>query len=87
MEVSWEDLTQPGAYVDTETGDLYRIPKEALLPGGSPLIQRESKGRSRLVRITADPFIETHRARLLCAEHNIKPNFEVPEPVFRSAKR
>src|SRR5437660_1220201 len=35
-ELSWQDVTEPGAYVELGTGDLYRIPKEALLSGASP---------------------------------------------------
>ncbi|MBI4525537.1 MAG: hypothetical protein HY695_17195 [Deltaproteobacteria bacterium] len=30
-DVHWEDLREPGAYLDTKTGDIYRIPKEALM--------------------------------------------------------
>jgi hypothetical protein len=75
LECAWEDVNEPGAYVERGTGDLYRVPKEALLQGGSPVIQKQSSGASRLVRISKDPFITTFKARMLCAEHNIKPNF------------
>ncbi len=40
-EVSWDELNEPGAYVERGSGDLYRIPKEALIPGGSPIIHKE----------------------------------------------
>jgi hypothetical protein len=33
-EVTWEDLNEPGAYVERGTGDLYRVPREALISGG-----------------------------------------------------
>jgi hypothetical protein len=36
-EVTWEELSEPGAYVERGSGDLYRIPKEALIPGASPI--------------------------------------------------
>ena len=39
-EVSWHDLSEPGAYVERGTGDLYRVPKEALIPGASPMIRK-----------------------------------------------
>jgi hypothetical protein len=29
-EVTWEGISEPGAYLEVGTGDLYRIPKEAL---------------------------------------------------------
>ena len=74
-EVGWEDLNEPGAYVEVGTGDLYRIPKEALIPGSSPMIRKESAGASRLVRLSANPFITTLQARMLACEHNVEPNF------------
>jgi hypothetical protein len=54
---------------------LYRIPKEALITGASPVVVKESRGASRLVRISTDPFVTTLQARLSCAQHNITPNF------------
>lgn len=74
-EVSWESLNEPGAYVERGTGDLYRIPKEALIPGASPMIRKESSGASRLVQLSPNPFVTTLEARLLACEHNIQPNF------------
>ncbi len=74
-EVTWEDVNEPGAYVERGTGDLFRIPKEALIPGGSPLVHKESLGASRLVQVSKNPFVTTLEARLRCAQHNIEPNF------------
>jgi hypothetical protein len=34
-ETTWESLDEPGAYVEVGSGDLHRIPKEALIPGGA----------------------------------------------------
>lgn len=75
MEVPWEDVTEPGAYVEVGTGDLYRIPQEALIAGGSPIVHKESAGASRLLQVSKNPFLTTLQARMLCAEHNIDPNF------------
>ncbi len=74
-ETSWEDVTEAGAYVERGSGDLYRFPKEALIPGGSPIIHKESRGASRLVQLSRNPFVTTLEARLRCAQHNIEPNF------------
>jgi hypothetical protein len=74
-EFSWQDIDTPGAYVELGTGDLYRIPKEALIQGCSPLVSKESSGASRLVRVSRNPFVTTLQARLICCEHNITPNF------------
>lgn len=75
LEVMWENIHEPGAYVERGSGDLYRIPKEALIQGGSPVVVKESRGASRLVQLSRDPFITTLEARLICAQHNIQPNF------------
>ena len=75
MEVDWSEVDKPGCYVDTVSGDLFRFPKEALLTGASPLVTRESRRGSRLLRLSADPFMPTLKARFMCAQHNIKPNF------------
>jgi hypothetical protein len=74
-EVSWDAIHEPGAYVERGTGDLYRIPMEALVAGMSPLVRKESRGASRLLQLSKNPFITTLQARLLCCEHNIEPNF------------
>ena len=74
-EVSWQELNQPGAYVEAGSGDLYRIPKEALLEGASPLIRKESLGSSTLVQVSKNPFITTLEARMIACENNISPNF------------
>jgi hypothetical protein len=75
LEVPWENITESGAYVEKGTGDLYRIPMEALVPGASPLIKKQSSGASRFVQVSKDPFVTTLEARMLCAEHNIQANF------------
>ncbi|MDJ1159912.1 hypothetical protein QNA08_16970 [Chelatococcus sp. SYSU_G07232] len=74
-EVDWDDLIEPGAYVELGTGDLYRFPKEALIPGGSLVVTKESHGASRLIQVSKDPYVTTMRARLICAQHNVEPNF------------
>jgi hypothetical protein len=74
-ECSWHDLSEPGAYVERGSGDLYRVPKEALIPGASPMIRKESLGSSRLVQVSKNPFVTTLEARLIACEHNIQPNF------------
>lgn len=74
-QVSWQGLNEPGAYVELGTGDLYRVPKEALIQGASPLIRKESIGASRLVQVSKNPFVTTLEARMIACEHNVEPNF------------
>lgn len=73
-ETTWDQINEPGAYVERGTGDLYRVPQEAIGPG-SPMIKKQSLGASRLVTLSGNPFVTTLEARMLCAEANIHPNF------------
>ncbi len=74
-ECSWDEINEPGTYVEKGSGDLYRVPKEALIAGSSPIIRKESMGSSRLAQLSKNPFVTTFEARMLCAEYNVKPNF------------
>jgi hypothetical protein len=74
-ELSWDQISEAGTYVEVGSGDLYRIPKEALVQGSSPLIRKESLGASRLLQLSKNPFITTFEARMLACEHNIQPTF------------
>ena len=74
-ELSWQDINQPGAYVEVQSGELYRIPQEALLAGSSPLIRKESATATTFMQLSANPYITTHQARLTCAENNVLPQF------------
>ena len=73
-ETTWDQINEPGAYVERGTGDLYRVPQEAIGPA-SPVIKKQSLGASRLVKLSGNPFLTTLEARMLCAEANIHPNF------------
>ena len=74
-EVTWETINEPGTYVARDTGDLYRVPQEALIRGSSPIIRMESLGAQRLVHLSRNPYITTVEARMLAAECNVHPNF------------
>ncbi|MDP1586900.1 MAG: hypothetical protein Q8M07_04125 [Prosthecobacter sp.] len=74
-EVAWDNVTEPGTYVDVRTGDLFRIPQEGLVTGASPVVMRETAVPAVLRQLSDDPFLPTLKARLMCAQHNIQPNF------------
>ena len=52
-----------------------RAELEIRIDEGSPVLIRESTGASRLRMLSKDPFMPTLQARLMCAQHNIHPNF------------
>lgn len=75
QETTWEGLSEPGAYVDVQTGSLFRVPPEALVRGCSPIISRTSSQTSRLVKVSDNPAVPLLAARNIAADHNIEPNF------------
>ncbi len=74
-ECSWATIHEAGAYVERQSGDLYRIPNDAFTTGAGPIVVKESFGPSRMVRVSRNPFIMTQEARLRCARHNVSANF------------
>ena len=74
-ETAWQSIREPGAYVDRETGDLYRFGKEALAHDAMPSVVKESRDASALVKLSDNPFIATFWARVRTVQHNIQPNF------------
>jgi hypothetical protein len=67
QQVTWQNVNEPGAYVETGTGNLYRFPPEALIAGSSPVVRRENQDGGLLVQLSRDPFITTFEARMLLA--------------------
>ncbi|MBI2358501.1 MAG: hypothetical protein HYV04_06280 [Deltaproteobacteria bacterium] len=75
LECSWEEIIQPGAYVSRDNGRLFRIPREALAPGASPLIHQENREAEKFLKVSDDPYVPTLKARMVAAENNIQPTF------------
>jgi hypothetical protein len=73
--LAWDEINEPGAYVEVSTGKLYRITQESLLVDNSPARPGEGGPVSPVVQLSKDPFIVALAARMLCVEHNIPPNF------------
>ena len=87
-QIAWEKIKEPGAYVEVATGALYRVPRESLVGGAFPLVEKAgtsvaqpvradaSPSRdSQFVRVSGNPNIFTLGARMICVEHNIQPRF------------
>jgi hypothetical protein len=74
-EVPFEAVTTPGCYVSRSTGNLYRIPAEALAFGGSPLLHTAFQAGSTVTKIAEDPWVPINRARQLCADADVHPSF------------
>lgn len=74
-ESTWENIKQPGAFVERETGHLYRVPPEALLRGSSPVIAKLCTNQSTFVKLSDDPNTIVSKLRTIAADADVKPNF------------
>lgn len=87
-QIAWQEITEPGAYVELATGALYRVPRESLVGGAMPLIEKQGVEGARplrpgagpardaqFVRVSGNPHIFSLGARMLCVEHDIRPCF------------
>lgn len=73
--LAWDEISEPGAYVDVATGRLYRVSRETLHKGELPVSGMDGAAGSQLVRVSRDPSIFPLGARIICARYNIQPNF------------
>ena len=71
----FERISQPGCFVFNRTGDLLRVPDDALLPGHSPAIDIVSKEPWLVTKIANDPYLPLGKARSLAADMDLYVNF------------
>jgi hypothetical protein len=74
-EITREEISEPGAYVDVATGALYRVPAGALHKRVSAAIWKEAASGSQFVQVSKNPYIISLEARMICAAHDIHFNF------------
>jgi hypothetical protein len=71
--LAWEEISEPGTYVEVSTGNLYRITEESLAIRRS--FANPGESGPVVVQLSTDPFILELAARIACARHNIPSNF------------
>jgi hypothetical protein len=74
-ELSREEITEPGTYVELSTGALYRVPAGALHKRVSATIWKETADGSQFVQVSRNPYLISLEARMICAAHDIQFNF------------
>ncbi len=74
-EFTWENIKHQGAYIERDTGHLYRVPQEALLRGSSPVIEKLCNNQSTYVKLSDDPNTIVSKLRTIAADADVKPNF------------
>lgn len=71
----FERISQPGCFVFNRTGDLLRIPDDAVVEGRSPTIDVVSREPWMLTKISSDPYLPLRSARALAADMDLHINF------------
>ena len=74
-EMLWSEVDEPGCYVFIDTGDLVRIPVDALASGHSPLIALKSNREPRLARLSNNPAEPITVLRSIAADNDYFVNF------------
>jgi hypothetical protein len=75
QEMSWNDIQRPGAYLICGSGDLVRVPQDALAPGHSPLITITSTGETRVAKLSDNPAEPISVLRAFAADNDYFVNF------------
>jgi hypothetical protein len=75
-EMSWNDIRRPGSYLVCGSGDLARIPQDALAPEqNSPLITIISTGETRVAKLSDNPGEPISVLRVFAADNGYYVNF------------
>lgn len=74
-EMGWNEIDGPGSYLFVTSGDLVRVPSEALAPGHSPLMSITSHGETRVARLSENPAVPITVLRNIAADNDYFVNF------------
>ncbi len=66
--LAWNEIDEPGVYVDTQYPRFFRVTKEGIIPGASPSIHGSD---FTVARISSDPMLLKARIQLICANNNL----------------
>lgn len=75
MRVPFAELCEAGAYLNEQTGDLYRIPDDALAAGRSPVIEIVSERPTMMTKLSDNAWIPISKARQLAADADLNVAF------------
>ena len=71
----FDQINSHGCYIWRSTGDLLRVPEDALAPERSPKIDLVSKDPCLVTKISSDPYVSVSKARAIAADMDLPVNF------------
>lgn len=74
-EMGFNEIDRPGSYLIIGTGDLVRVPLDALAGGHSPLITVTSVGETRVAKLSENPATPISVLRTIAADNDYFVNF------------
>ena len=74
QEMAWNEIAHAGCYVVLGSGDLIRVPQEAL-SGHSPLITVTSDSETKVAKLSEDPAKPIKFLRTIAAHYDYQVNF------------
>lgn len=74
-EMPWNQISRPGSYLLVGSGDLIRVPQDALFAGHSPIISITSNGETRVARLSNNPATPISVLRNIAADNDYMVNF------------
>lgn len=75
QEMSWNEIEEGGSYLFVDSGQLVRIPAEALAPGHSPLVRVTASRPMRVAKLTNDPATPISVLRGIAADNDYAVDF------------
>lgn len=75
QEMEWNAIDEPGCYLLIASGDLVRIPDEALAPGHSPLLTFTSTRETRVAKLSQNPAEPISVLRSIAADNDYHVSF------------
>ena len=74
-EMAWNEIADPGCYLVLGSGNLIRVPQEAVPSGHSPLITVTSIGETRVAKLSEDPAEPVIFLRTIAEHYDYQVNF------------
>ena len=71
----FEDINAPGAYIESWSGYLLRVPEDGFKSGRSPLISLVGREPLFVTKISDNPYITLMKAREVASNLDLEVNF------------
>ena len=68
-------LNEPGAYIINWSGQLLRLPEDALKAGHSPVFEILGTESTFVTKLSDNPYLPVSKARMVAADLDIHVNF------------